>query len=101
MKCHPPLTNSLVNNVPPSVPTEECVIFFSCILQISRWVKQKQNHGITLAAAESDTRSDMKLLDLLYVECKVGCVVRLGTACTQNSFLTMSVCGMSPPDKIH
>ena len=36
------------NNVPPSDPTKECVIFFSCTLQISRCVKRKQNQLITL-----------------------------------------------------
>ena len=32
-----------------------------------RWVKQNQNQMMTLAAAESDTRSDMKSLDLVRV----------------------------------
>ena len=38
-----------------------------------------QTESDDISVAESDTSSD---LGVSYIECKVGCVVRLGTACT-------------------
>ena len=63
MKCPPPnLTNSLVNNVPPSDPTEECVIyiFFSLYLtnfKMGQTETKPDDNSATLRGSHTLSRS--------------------------------------------